>query len=55
MINWTFTWMKPGGTLTHDTLAPIVAELFFGGLPAISPPPVVARKRRARATAAESA
>jgi|SRR6187402_1104570 len=37
MINWTFTWMKPGGALTHDALAPIVAELFFGGLPAVSP------------------
>jgi TetR/AcrR family transcriptional regulator len=55
MINWTFTWMKPRGTLTHDTLAPIVAELFFGGLPAVSPPPVAARKRRARASVAESA
>jgi AcrR family transcriptional regulator len=36
MINWTFTWMKPGGALTHDSLAPIVAELFLGGLPAVS-------------------
>ena len=36
MINWTFTWMKPRGPLTHESLAPIVAELFFGGLPAVS-------------------
>ena len=35
MINWTFTWMKPGGPLTHATLAPMVAALFFGGLPAV--------------------
>lgn len=32
MINWTFTWLKPGGRLTHATLAPIVADLFCGGL-----------------------
>ena len=38
MINWTFTWLKPGGTLSHETLAPLVAELFFGGLPAVRPP-----------------
>ena len=38
MINWTFTWMKPGGQLTHATLAPMVAALFFGGLPAVEAP-----------------
>ena len=38
MINWTFTWMKPGGPLTHATLAPMVAALFFGGLPAVEAP-----------------
>ncbi len=35
MINWMFTWMKPGGTLDHAALAPMVAELFLGGLPAV--------------------
>ena len=35
MINWTFTWLKPGGALTHETLAPLVMELFFGGLSAV--------------------
>ena len=35
MINWTFTWLRPEGTLTHQALAPIVADLFFGGLPAV--------------------
>ena len=39
MINWTFTWLKPGGALTHATLAPIVCELFFGGLPAVASTP----------------
>jgi TetR/AcrR family transcriptional regulator len=35
MINWTFTWLRPGGALTHEALAPLVAELFLGGLPAV--------------------
>jgi AcrR family transcriptional regulator len=35
MINWTFTWLRPDGPLTHDALAPLVAALFFGGLPAV--------------------
>ena len=35
MINWTFTWLKAGGTLTHETLAPVVEQLFFGGLPKV--------------------
>ncbi len=38
MINWTFTWLKPGGDLTHAQLAPMVSQLFFGGLPAAQPP-----------------
>ena len=55
MINWTFTWMKPGGALTHESLAPIVAELFFGGLTAVSAPGAVHRRRRPRSVAAASA
>jgi AcrR family transcriptional regulator len=38
MINWTFTWLKPGGALTHEALAPMVADLFFGGLRAVRKP-----------------
>ena len=38
MINWTFTWLKPGGALTHEALAPVVTQLFFGGLPAVTRP-----------------
>jgi AcrR family transcriptional regulator len=38
MINWTFTWLKPGGTLSHETLAPVVTALFLGGLPAVATP-----------------
>ena len=37
MINWTFTWLKAGGSLTHEALAPIVVELFFGGIAAVQP------------------
>jgi hypothetical protein len=39
MINWMFTWMKPDGELGYDEMAPIVADLFMGGLPAVQPPP----------------
>lgn len=38
MINWMFTWMKPGGGLDHATMAPIVADLFIGGLAAVHVP-----------------
>jgi TetR/AcrR family transcriptional regulator len=36
MINWMFTWMKSDGALTHEDMAPIVADLFLGGLPAVA-------------------
>jgi len=35
MINWMFTWLQPDGKLTHDDMAPIVADLFFGGIDAV--------------------
>ncbi|HEY9237407.1 MAG TPA: TetR/AcrR family transcriptional regulator [Burkholderiaceae bacterium] len=35
MMNWMFTWLQPGGRLTHAALAPVVADLFFGGLNAV--------------------
>ncbi|MCY7315872.1 MAG: TetR/AcrR family transcriptional regulator [Rubrivivax sp.] len=35
MMNWTFTWLREGGTLTHASLAPLVVALFLGGLPAL--------------------
>ncbi len=46
MINWTFTWLKPEGAMTHADLAPMVVQLFLGGLPAVEG---VAVKRRPRA------
>ena len=45
MINWMFTWMKPGGALTHEALAPIVTDLFFGGVPAVRGPAAKPRHR----------
>jgi AcrR family transcriptional regulator len=38
MINWMFTWMKPEGSLDYEALAPMVADLFLGGLPAVRLP-----------------
>ena len=38
MINWMFTWMKADGELGYDAMAPIVADLFLGGLRAVQPP-----------------
>jgi AcrR family transcriptional regulator len=38
MINWMFTWLQPDGTLDCERLAPLVADLFLGGLPAVQPP-----------------
>jgi len=38
MVNWLFTWMKPDGPLDYDAMAPIVADLFLGGLGAVNSP-----------------
>ncbi len=40
MINWMFTWVRRDGRVTHEQLAPMVADLFFGGLPAVGLPAV---------------
>ncbi|MDB5732333.1 MAG: TetR family transcriptional regulator [Variovorax sp.] len=39
MVNWMFTWMKPNGELDHAALAPIVADLFIGGVGAVRASP----------------
>ena len=57
MMNWMFTWLQPDGRLSHTAMAPVVADLFFGGLhavqlasPAASAAPLRARpKAKARA------
>jgi AcrR family transcriptional regulator len=37
MVNWMFTWVRPEGPLRHAELAPMVADLFLGGLAAVRP------------------
>lgn len=37
MMNWMFTWLRPDGRLTHHDMAPVVADLFLGGLGAVNP------------------
>jgi AcrR family transcriptional regulator len=52
MMNWTFTWLRPGGSLRHDDLAPVVADLFMGGLGRVRPrqrPQKPVRRLRTRA------
>jgi len=38
MINWMFIWMRPDGELDYDAMAPVVADLFLGGLPGVKIP-----------------
>jgi AcrR family transcriptional regulator len=50
MINWTFTWFNERGPLGYADLAPIVADLFLGGVGRVRVPgrvEVATRKRRA--------
>ncbi|MBA2549445.1 MAG: TetR/AcrR family transcriptional regulator [Burkholderiaceae bacterium] len=54
MINWTFTWFKERGPLTYAEMAPVVADLFLGGVARVQAPahtPI--RKSRARVPAAQ--
>ena len=39
MMNWMFTWLRPDGRMTHHDMAPIVADLFLGGLGAVRAAP----------------
>jgi AcrR family transcriptional regulator len=48
MVNWMFTWMKPDGTLDHDAMAPIVTDLFLGGLGAVKDPRPAAETAKTR-------
>jgi AcrR family transcriptional regulator len=32
MMNWTFTWLRADGPVAHAEFAPIVADLFLGGV-----------------------
>jgi TetR/AcrR family transcriptional regulator len=48
MMNWTFTWLRSAGPLTHDDVATLVCELFFGGLQAVQGPQPAAAVRPLR-------
>jgi AcrR family transcriptional regulator len=49
MMNWMFTWLQPDGRLSHAEMAPVVADLFLGGLGAVQAgPPSRPRMRRPR-------
>jgi TetR/AcrR family transcriptional regulator len=49
MMNWMFTWLHPAGKLSHAQMAPVVADLFLGGLGAVRLDPVTKTpSRRAR-------
>ena len=39
MMNWMFTWLQPDGKLSHAEMAPVVADLFLGGLGAVQAGP----------------
>jgi len=54
MINWMFTWMKPDGKLDHAAIAPIVADLFLGGVGAVKSPDDAAVRAAAASGAKES-
>lgn len=37
MLNWTFTWMRPDGALSHAALGEMACDLFFDGLRRLAP------------------
>jgi AcrR family transcriptional regulator len=41
MLNWMFTWLRPNGPLTHESLAPLVTGLFFEGLIGMTVPAAI--------------
>lgn len=49
MLNWMFTWLKPDGRLSHETMAPIVSALVFKGLSGVAEVPVAKKAVRKRA------
>lgn len=55
MINWLFTWHRPDGGLRHADLAPIVADLFFAGVPGVRPPLAPAAPAAPNASTASTA
>jgi AcrR family transcriptional regulator len=50
MINWTFTWFKERGPLSYADMAPVVADLFLGGVGRVRAPAHFRKARPARPT-----
>ena len=50
MINWTFTWLKPGGAMSYDDFADSVIAMIEGGLGAL-PPSASTKGSRRKASA----
>ncbi len=48
MINWTFTWLRDEGTLKYADLAPVIADLFIGGIGRVRTPAMARRAARSR-------
>jgi AcrR family transcriptional regulator len=46
MINWTFTWLNERGPVSYGDLAPVVADLFLGGVGRVRLPSQGQRRRR---------
>ncbi|MGZ9076449.1 MAG: TetR/AcrR family transcriptional regulator [Burkholderiaceae bacterium] len=57
MINWTFTWFKERGPLSYADMAPMVADLFLGGVARVRAPAQTRKQRpqAVRSTAANRA
>lgn len=54
MLNWTFTWLRAAGPLSHEALGELAADLFFGGLPAARPPAAAGAESAAGSATAPS-
>ena len=48
MMNWMFTWLRADGPLNHETMAPMVADLFMGGIEAVQTPSSEGQKKLAQ-------
>lgn len=57
MINWTFTWFKERGPLSYAEMAPVVADLFLGGVARVREPAQTRKQpsQAVRSTAAKRA
>jgi AcrR family transcriptional regulator len=53
MINWTFTWLRPGGALSYADMAPVVTQIMLHGVSGLASS--VGKKRKTAVSAATSA